>query len=187
MNKMKNRKVKGCLTSFLPGISPEVSFSLPPGHSFSGPCFFPFSRGFILLELVLALALLSVVLTAAYNFYFLGLVSHRKGTLQAELQQSARISAQRITSELKYARSYQVRSSGRELRFFQEGSTTRYTFRRRGDDLEYLIGTTVTKVACNITHLDFSTGGDGEVIFQVVAGQGDQEYSLVSSVRPRNL
>ncbi len=146
-----------------------------------------FERGFTLLELILTLVLLTVVLGSAYSFYFMGLNSYHGGVNQIDLQQNARIAMDKISSELKFADYYSIKDTGEKIYFFFPDENTLHTFRLRGKDLEYCIGSGVTKVAYNVDSLEFFYGKNGTVAFIITVKDQSREYSLSSSVKPRNL
>ncbi|PKM83634.1 MAG: hypothetical protein CVU88_01955 [Firmicutes bacterium HGW-Firmicutes-13] len=145
------------------------------------------SKGFMLLELLLCLTLLSMVLSSVFTFYFMGLNSYREGWIKVELQQNTRIGMDKINRELKWARHYNVKPMGNEIEFYQLNDFRKYTFRLRNRELEYIIGSTVTKVADNIESLYFSMDEHGVVIYTITAEDGGNTLSLTSSVKPRNL
>ncbi len=60
-------------------------------------------QGLGLVELLIALALLSIVLSLGYTFLFFGASAFRTGEQQADIQQNARLAAGFITRELRIA------------------------------------------------------------------------------------
>ena len=60
-------------------------------------------RGFALLELVIALSLLSIILAMGFMFYFFGVNTFGIGEQQTDVQQNARLAADFITRELRIA------------------------------------------------------------------------------------
>ncbi len=145
------------------------------------------SKGFTLLELLLAITLLSIVLSSIYTFYFLGINSYQKGWMKIELQQSARIGMDKIGRELKWARHYTVKSMGKEIEFYQFNDNRKYNFLLKNRDLEFLIGSTATKVARNIESLNFSIDEHGVIIYTITAEGRGSSFSLTSAVKPRNI
>lgn len=143
-------------------------------------------RGFTLLELVLTLALLSMVIGLACSFYLLGLGSYQDCSAQIDLQQNARIAMDKISSELKFARAYSISSSREGINYMHPGSNRVYSFSLRGRELEHHIGSTVTKVAYSVEHLEFKEGEQGAVSYTIKVKDGEREHILSSSVKPRN-
>ncbi len=144
-------------------------------------------QGIMLIEVLLALALLSMVLSTAYSFYFLGVKSYQEGSSHIDNQQNVRISADKINRELKWARNYTIFSGGSQIEFYFFNDNRRYSFRVRGGDLEFLIGTTVTKVACNIESVQFSTLEPDLIKFTVTARGEEKKYDLSTFVYLRNV
>ncbi len=144
-------------------------------------------QGFTLLELILTLTLLTIVLGCAYTFYFVGLNFYQGGSCQIDLQQNARIAMNKMGSELKFALHYSIESPGDKITFYIPGDYRRHEFRLWGRDLEYRIGTGVTKVAYNVDSLVFSPGENGTVEFAITVKDQGRDYSLTSSVKPRNI
>lgn len=143
-------------------------------------------EGFMLLEILLALALLSLLLAATYSFYFLGLTTYKEGCHLIDLQQNARISADKINREIKWAKSYLIYPGGSHIDFYFPNDNRRYSFRVRNRDLDFILGTSVTKVACNIESVRFSTQAPNLITYTIVAGKGENKYEVSSSVHLRN-
>lgn len=140
----------------------------------------------MLLEILLALALISMVLSGAYSFYLLGLRSYHEGSKNIDIQQNARICADKIDRELKWVRDYNILAGGSQINFYFFDDPRQYSFRVRSRDLEFVIGHTVTKVACNIESVRFSTRAPNLIKYTIEAGEGEKRYELSSSVNLRN-
>ena len=140
----------------------------------------------MLLEILLALALISMVLSGAYSFYLLGLRSYHEGSKNIDIQQNARISADKIDRELKWARNYNILAGEDRIDFYFFDDARKYSFRVRSRDLEFLIGNSVTKVAYNIESVRFSTRDPNLIKYTIEAGEGEKKYELSSSVNLRN-
>jgi len=68
-------------------------------------------KGITLIELIVAVAILSSIIAVACSFYFFGTNSFRSGTKQVNVQSYARLAANAITGELRFATSAQTISS----------------------------------------------------------------------------
>lgn len=143
-------------------------------------------RGFILLEILLAFLLLSAAAATVHHFYCFGLLSYTRGSIKTDLHQSARASMVKITSELRWAESYHVHSSGSQIEFTLPEDPRKYTFRLRGQDLEFLIDSTVNKVAYDIYVLNFIPSDNHTVDYQITVQNSGQEYTLFSTVKLKN-
>ncbi len=144
-------------------------------------------NGFALLELIICVALLGMVLACAYGFYYTGVTSYSRGSLQWDLQQNARAAIVWMDKELIKAEDYYVNSQGNQIYFYQPGDLRLYYFRVRGQDLELLIGSGVTKVASHVKSLEFVQGENDVIYYRVTVGKEGQEYRLSSAVKPRNV
>ncbi len=161
-------------------------------------------NGFTLIEMVVAFALLGLVITALYSFYFSGLQNWNHSIRQMEYQQSARIAMDKMIRELQYAHlvKYSVDpekgSTGlpAEMIYFRtyvEGISTRHSFRLSGTQLNFdlrwnnsnnIRNTTV--VALGLSRLEFIIDEDGTVHITVEAGEGSSATALSGAVKPRN-
>lgn len=162
-------------------------------------------NGFTLIEMVVAFALLGLVITALYSFYFSGLHNWNHSIRQMEYQQSARIAMDKMIRELQYAHlvKYSVDSEKESkglpaemiyFRIYVEGISTRHSFRLSGTQLNFdrrwnisnnIQNTTV--VALGLSRLEFLIDEDGTVHITVEAGEGSSGIALSGAVKPRNL
>lgn len=141
----------------------------------------------MLIEVLITLAIFSVIMGTVFVFYYNGLKSYSTGSVQVDLQQNARISMDKINNELKWAGVYTIREQGSQIEFYHPGDSKKYTFRQRGRDLEFVIDTAVTKVAYNLYSLNFNTGESGIIHYEITVKDNEHEYTLSSAVKPRNL
>lgn len=146
----------------------------------------PGKKGFILLEILLSLALLSMVAASVYHIFCFGLLSYTRGSIRTDLHQNARASLVKIYSELRWANSYNVHSSGSQIEFTLPEDSRKHTFRLRGQDLEYLIDSTVNKVAYDVHDLKFMQAENNTVDYQITVQNSGQEYTLISTVKLKN-
>lgn len=148
-------------------------------------------EGYTILELLAALAILGLIISAIYSFYLAGLKSWHRGIEQMDSQQSARIAMDKMIRELRYASAVEVRSD-EEICFYLAGDTKTYLFRKAGQELVFeskLNNTTKshTKIALGITALKFSIDQTNTVHITISTGNEAQPVTLRGSVRPRNL
>lgn len=72
-------------------------------------------KGFILLELLVSLPLLSLLLTAMSALFLFGMKQYFQQLAQVELQQEIQMSMQRIVADVSEAQAVQVENNGRYL------------------------------------------------------------------------
>ncbi len=149
-----------------------------------------------LIELVITLAMLSMFLGAAYSLYFYGIASWRRGIDAMEYQQTARISLEKIISELQYAHMVEIRDNNPKRIYYYiylNNISCEYRFRFDSGRLMYdrleCAGSKpfYTVVALGITALHFNVDDNGYVTIDIAAGDDNMEVKLTGSVRPRNL
>ena len=134
----------------------------------------------------MSISLLSLFLFALLSLYSLGLRSYHQGSAQVDLQQNARIALHHLDRNLRVMDRFALKGDG-SLEFFMPGDSRRHTYRVRFQDLEYVVGTSVTKVASGISEVTFTSTPEGILRFTVTAAAPGREYSLTSAIRPRNL
>ncbi len=143
--------------------------------------------GLSLLEVIVSLSLFSLFLFALLTFYSLGFRSYQQGAAQADVQQNARIALYNMDRSFRVADRFAIQDGGSSIEFYFPGSSRKYAYRVRYGELEYLIGTSVTKVASHITSVAFSCTPGGVVHFSVTAEAHGRKYVLSSAVKPRNI
>ena len=145
--------------------------------------------GLSLLEVIMSLGLLSLFLFGILNFYSLGVRAYQQGSSQAEAQQHARIALFHMDRSLRTVDRYNIMggTTGSVIEFYYEGSQRKYTYRVRHGELEYLVDTSVTKVASHITSLNFISTPQGVIKIDITASVHGREYRLSSGVKPRNI
>ncbi|MDY6826634.1 MAG: prepilin-type N-terminal cleavage/methylation domain-containing protein [Bacillota bacterium] len=148
-------------------------------------------KGFTLIEVIVTLALLSMVLTTLYSFYLFGLQSWQRGIDQTEIQQSARIAMDTMIRELQKAEEFSLHNENSEIRFHIPGDSRTMRFRLLNNELVWesypsgSIGYFHNKVALGIEELSFATRGN-LIAITLTAGSGEGSVRLSSSIRPRN-
>ena len=161
--------------------------------------------GFTLIELLISLALLGLVISAIYSFYFNSLQAWQRSIDRVEYQQSARIAMNKIIKELQHA--YLVKCCINEehdctgtiidLIFFRSdlsGTSTRYSFRLNNDQLHLdhrressnkIRASNV--IALGISNLEFLIDESETVHVKITAGEGTGAISMSGAITPRNL
>lgn len=142
--------------------------------------------GLSLLEVLVSMSIFFLFMFSLLNFYSLGARTYRHGSLQMELQQNARIAVYHMDRSLRTMDQFTI-VNGNTLEFYYTGNYRKYTYRVRAGELEYLVGTTVTKVAANIASLEFSQAFGGVLHFRITTAGNGQEYVVASAVKPRNI
>jgi len=98
-------------------------------------CFHNQQSGFTLVELLIGIAVTSLLMTAMLSFLFVSLKAWNFGSTQSMLQQSARISLDTMIRELRYAKAIQSPSGN--------GTVEKITFLNfRNEVITYSCGTT---------------------------------------------
>ncbi len=139
------------------------------------------------MELIICIALIGMVLASAYGFYYVGVNAYYRGSFRWDLQQNARAAIVRMDNELIKAENYHIYSQGNQIHFYLPGDSRVHFFRVRSQELELIIGSTVTKVASDVKSLVFFEGENGLIHYRVTVEKEGQEYSLSSAVKPRNV
>lgn len=143
-------------------------------------------KGFVLLEILLSLTLFSMVAALVLHFYSLGFLSYARGSTAADLQQNGRASMMKIYSELRWAEAYNIYASGRRIEFTLPDDPRKYTFRISGQDLEFIINSSVTKVAYHVHDLQFIPSDHNTMDYQITLSHSGQEFILFSTVKLKN-
>ncbi len=138
------------------------------------------------MEILLSLTLLSMVAASVFHFFSLGFLSYARGATAADLQQNARISMMKIYSELRWAETYNIYASGSRIDFTFPDDPRNYTFRISGQDLEFIMNSTVTKVAYNVHELKFIPADHNTVDYHITLSSSGQEFILSSTVQLKN-
>ncbi len=93
-----------------------------------------FQSGFTLVELLIGIALSSLLMAVIFSFLFVSLKAWNTGSIRSELQQTARISLDTMVRELRYAKVIQLPSAN--------GTASTITFTNsRNEVVTYVCGT----------------------------------------------
>jgi len=146
--------------------------------------------GFTLVEMLAVLAVLGVVFTGIYSFYFSGVAGWQRGVNQMDCQQSARIALEKMARELRYACGVEI-VSPEEIHFSRKGDNRVYLFHLAGEELVFeskVGGVTYShnKVALDISSLEFSREENQVINITISASRDNQQKKIVTGVRPRN-
>ncbi len=143
-------------------------------------------EGLSVLEVLVSMSIFFLFIFSLLNFYSLGTRAYRHGSSQMELQQNARIALYHMDRSFKSMDRFTI-INGQSIEFFYTGDHRKFTYRVRLGELEYLVGTSVTKVAAHMASLELSQTPAGVIHFGITARAADREYVLTSAVKPRNI
>ncbi|MBT9172802.1 MAG: hypothetical protein DDT21_01188 [Syntrophomonadaceae bacterium] len=156
-------------------------------------------KGYSLVELLAVTAVLALVLSAVFMFHENILRAFARDTSQVEAQQNARVALDFITSDLHLANWVEIREGGSVLNYRLPGENFQYTILRRPDNA--LIrerrpllqeGTpgpmdNTVMLASHITAFGVVLTGGAVVEVTVTASFGGRQFTVESTVSPRNL
>lgn len=150
-------------------------------------------KGLTLVELLVALAIISLVLATLYSFYSAGLNSWNRAVSRVEAAQSARIALDRMIRELRYADQVWLTENEGEIRFTAPHDPYRtLRFRLVGNELvydSYPTGSPYyfnTKIALELQTIRFTAGPENLVLIEITAGDPAAPLRLSGAVYPRN-
>ncbi|MCW3490306.1 prepilin-type N-terminal cleavage/methylation domain-containing protein [Dethiobacter alkaliphilus] len=138
-------------------------------------------KGLSLVELMVALSVLLLVLAIGYPFYFFGTRSFAVGEEQSNVQRDLRVAASFITRELRNATFVQIGTDTAD-----DGYEYIYL---NDDNIKHLKDTTITTwTNDNILSLSFNIEEKENIVtFQITGQEGNQVYSINSSVHLNNV
>ena len=153
-----------------------------------------FEQGFTVIELLVALSILTLVLAAAFSLFSAGLKSSNSAFAKTEACQNARFALDAMVKELLYADSYSVHRGGAEIRFTVPHDQFR-TRRFRLENGELIFDAYPTgclmyfhnKIALGLNRLNFSPGAGGLILIELETGPLQNPFKLKGAVLPRNL
>ncbi len=152
-------------------------------------------RGFSIIELLVSFAILGMIITAIYTFYFSGLNSWNRAAEKLELQQTARIALDMIIGELLYASEAEIRNSDDTMIYYWtnvEGQLKLRRFRLFGEQLIFEhrkdndTHQSYNVVALGVSGLKFDIAPSGLVQIEIRAGCKNSGIVVSGSVSPRN-
>ncbi len=152
-------------------------------------------HGFSIIELLVSFAILGLIITAIFTFYFSGLSSWNRAAEKLELQQTARIALDMIIDELLYASEVEIRNSDDTIIYYWtkvEGQLKLRRFRLSGEQLLFEhrhdndTHHSYNVVALGISGLKFDIAPSGLVRIEIKAGPENRGINVSGSVSPRN-
>ncbi len=149
-------------------------------------------QGLSLIELLIALALISLVLIVGYLLYFHAIHSFNTGEARQNLQQNVRHAANFITTELRFASEVTILGPEDPI---DEVDGSRYIFISDGfiylsdesGSLSPVQGVIVDGTTFVEDSLTFNGVGENMLSFAIKAAKDNQVYHLESEVQPLNL
>ncbi len=146
-------------------------------------------QGFTLIEILLSLAILVIIFGGAYSFYIWGVNCWQKGIQRMDHQQSARAAMDYMAEELRFACEVTIDDPG-EIRFRYRDDPKLYIFRQSGEEIVFEAKngySSHNKIALGVTGLGFQIDDGGIVQITVVCGKENDQVTMVSNIRPRNM
>ncbi len=147
-------------------------------------------KGITLVELIIALALLTVILGMAYSFFSLGMTVFRKGAGQSDIQQNLRLTADIITREIRLASELQIidpvtipDTVSDEYRYVFVNSANSIEFKNKDGSKKFLDN----GVNSMSVTLRFESMNSGKILGFALNASGENNYSIESEVYPLNL
>jgi Tfp pilus assembly protein PilW len=87
------------------------------------------SKGFSIVELLIAIGLSSLVVTAVFMVYFSGTKAWNRAENQMEVQQNLRIAMNTLSTEVRKADFFEIKQDNREITLtYPDGSSKSYSF-----------------------------------------------------------
>jgi prepilin-type N-terminal cleavage/methylation domain-containing protein len=170
------------------------------------------ARGFTLVELLVAMALLGLILAGVFTLQHQGIQSYLTGASRVEVQQNARTALELMVREFRSAQSVTAVGGAADVTFVdQTGATIRYQLtgttlnRSNGGVAAPLVGGVQALTFTYFSAFDAATntgtvtalpGNVGVIRIQIVTGTergaspgspGDQRATVESTVKLRNL
>jgi prepilin-type N-terminal cleavage/methylation domain-containing protein len=154
-------------------------------------------RGVSLVELIIVLALMSLVLAVGYMFYDFGVRSFNVGEARSNVQQNVRVASDYIARELRYSFEVQLLDNTFAIPESVDDDFN-YIFingdgaveHRSIDGSTVLFGGSVTGVVTDLLEFGVSTGNDNILEYSIGAlttGATLQEYGVSSEMYIENL
>ncbi len=151
-------------------------------------------NGLTVIELLATLAIAGFIIAAVYSFHLTGIKGWQRAVLKIDDNQSARIAMDKMVRELRYAEEVSLHNQGGEIRFTAPHDKFRtLRFRLVENEIVYDSFPTGsflyfnTKVAQNISSINFSLTENQLVMIIIETGQPGNTALLRGSVYPRNL
>jgi len=147
--------------------------------------------GFTLVELMISLAIYSLLSVAMLTMFLTGLQGWESGGDRMEAQQNARVAVDRVVKDLRRAEEVWLKGSS-EVRFSYPGDDKTYSFLVKNSELvleDYINNqyNSQQQIARGITGLHFELEPCGKTTVELRAGSGQHQVELRSSVLPRNV
>lgn len=147
------------------------------------------SKGVTLVELIVAIAIFTIVIGGAYSIFGFGNTTYYNGVKQYDLQSSIRLANDYITQQLRYAMSIEIKNSG----FTVPAQSTLEPYQ----NYLYVDGTSIVHLNKYFTKT-FQVGNGGKIdftsiepykdlSFNIEAVSGRQKYNINGDVYPLNL
>ncbi|SHE28682.1 prepilin-type N-terminal cleavage/methylation domain-containing protein [Alkalibacter saccharofermentans] len=153
------------------------------------------NRGITLVELLVALALLSLALVVAFNIFFVSRQTFITGVDKSAVQQDARFIGNRIANELRFAKEVSTSTIAGEKHFrldLDQHDVTNNLYRVKITEYSAAGNIESTSYVGNYVIQDgvtYTTGGTSKNVidFTINATTGNQSFPVESSVKLMNV
>jgi prepilin-type N-terminal cleavage/methylation domain-containing protein len=148
------------------------------------------NKGFTLVELIIAMAIIGVVSIMAFSIYMFSTKVYAKGENQSIVQFDARMSADYITKEIRFAYKVEILGTGTVIPATVTNDDC-YIYKASSGGKEYIMYkdmTTTRELAeFDTVNLSFSTSGANKILYFNVQGlYRNQKLDIDSKVLPLN-
>lgn len=153
------------------------------GISFSNTA----EKGFTLLEIIVVIALFSIVALTLLSLSLFSANILQKGVRLLDLQQNVRIAADFIIRDLRYANTLQVISK-KEIKYRLPGDSISYTIKQKNAEIVILFNKAENKIAYDIDDLIMDWDELKKILtLEIVGSEDGRSYAVRTAVRLLNL
>jgi prepilin-type N-terminal cleavage/methylation domain-containing protein len=149
-----------------------------------------FKHGFTLIEVIVAIGLLTLILGAAYSMQLFGNKSYNRSAEKSEIQDNLRLASDFITKEIRYSSEVSILASIPATK-----DTTKKYISKVGSNIEYqyyssgwlhrdlVIGTSAISYSLSFEAMD----SQKTLQFLISGASSHNNYSLKTLVKPLNM
>lgn len=173
------------------------------------------NKGITLIELLVAIAIMSMVLAIGYNMYYYGTKSFTGGTTQAHLQQNARLVDEYFKKELRNVGDIKIDEIYDNWEVDYDGYykvSDKKLIKATAENIIFLTDSTIKEIVVMVLHddirlLDKSLNNENDLvlyytfrvldsirtgerpllIYEIISGDGDQEYIFKNQILLNNI
>ncbi len=155
------------------------------------------NKGIALIEFLIGLSLLAIVISIAYSLYFFGTTSFSLGTSRGDIQQNARMVANFITSEVRFAETMEILESDYNFEDLDVNyhyiflDNTSIMYQAKGEDLPVVIFSNISQkvdfgLAVKICDA-VNNSNDNVLEITVSASDAERSYDVKTEILILNL